>query len=213
MVNTSPCPSFSLDSEMLRWGPFLWRVSSLLLYQSILPLLVGTGASLTASLLIASICRKPELLAGEARSGQVLILLRDPQFQGILSQNWHRALFQPLNPTGWGLDTPYIFLFLFISHPQHSRSCFQSYVYILLGKFFSQRGFLLPFLSDIYVPHHEQLFSQALGHSGSLLLGVQPPPPAKRPANVSLPLPGPTVLWASRDVLKQTFNKQLKLRD
>ena len=90
------------------------KVSSLLLYQSILPSLVETATLLIASPTppIAHLQEdRTRSRWGKNWSG-VSILLRDPKFQSIFSQHGHGALFQPQNLPGWGLDTPYIFLFL-----------------------------------------------------------------------------------------------------
>ena len=62
------------------------------------------------------------------------------------------------------------------------------------GKFFYKEFFSYLLYQIFTSLTHRQLFGQALGHTGSLLLDVQPPPLEKRLANSSLLLPGPTVL-------------------
>lgn len=124
----------------------------------------------------------------------VPILLRDPKFQSIFSQHGPRALFQPRNPPGWGLDTPYIFLFL-----THASNLMYTY---FREVFFYKEFFSYPLYQTFTSLTHGQLFGQALGHTSSSLLDVQSPPRGKRLANSSLLLPGPTVLWVSWNVLK-----------
>lgn len=116
-------------------------------------------------------------------SSGIHLSLRDPQFQAILSQNWHRDLVQPLKPLGCELDsvlTPYIFLFLYNFLPTMF-----SVLLPILGLHFSMQVFFHKGLFSyppyqVYFLTQEQLFIQVQDHSSSLLLDVQLPPSAKR---------------------------------
>ena len=124
--------STSLLAQASPWTHKCWDglpVSSLLLDQSILPLLVGTATLLTASPTPPTHSfhlQEDTPAAGEAKSG-VPILSRDPKFQSVFSQHGHGALFPSWNPLGWGLDTPYIFLFLTHSSLNHASNLMYTY--------------------------------------------------------------------------------------
>lgn len=70
------------------------------LFTSTLPISSPFASGNSASLHTASIFRKTELPAREARTVRCSDTAETASIQGILSQNWHRALLQPLNPPG-----------------------------------------------------------------------------------------------------------------
>ena len=112
----------------------------------------------------------------------VPILLRDPKFQSIFSQHGPRALFQPWNPPGWGLDTPYIFLFL-----NHASNLMYTY----FREVFLQGVFLLPSLSNFHFPHPWAAFRSGPGPHRLLAPGCPASSPRKEAGKLLPPLAWP----------------------
>lgn len=132
MVNTCPCPAFSLASQALRWeslSPESHHSTSPINSLS----MGGNWSSLKGSELTGSISRKTDLPVGKAIHQVSWYCWEIPNSKVLeeravsaTKSTWLRA--KQCLP-------PYVFPFLFI-FIDNSQSCFHPYAYIFLHRFF-----------------------------------------------------------------------------